>query len=303
MTGDAELADLGVADRLADGGQGAVFRLSRPAGLALKLYHAGVEVRADELARLIDLPARLSTQDRRRLDAMTAWPCGRVFRDGECVGFLMREVPGRFRTRLAGRSCLLEVQFLLYPRRAMWDELILPSGAQRCWLAVHYLRLFEVLHRNGVVVADVSMRNLLWTLTGGPGVFALDCDGFALAEGPPAVRSADTVGWVDPAARPGEATLDSDRYKLALLTLRLLLGDHAVTPEDVRASTALRAALGSRLVALAVRAARPGSRPPAGAWLKALTGGNADPVQRGYVDGRHSGRGAGSLANPRRPSR
>ncbi|HEV7649559.1 MAG TPA: hypothetical protein VGP26_15520 [Actinophytocola sp.] len=301
MTDDAELADLGIADRLADGGQGVVFRLSRPAGLLFKHYHDDVEVLAGELLRLIDLPAAMSAADRELVLATTAWPTGRVFRDGRCVGLLMREAPARFATRLAGRPCLLELQYLLYPRRAMWDKLELPSGAERAWLAVHYLRLFEVLHRNKVIVADVSMRNLLWTLTGGPGVFAIDCDGFRIADRPPPVRSADTVGWTDPAALPGRATLDSDRYKLALLTLRVLLGNHTVRPEDVAKSESLRAVLGPELTTLATRAAHPGGRPQADSWTTALTGRNTDLMHRGYVDTGHSEDGSGSPANRTRP--
>jgi hypothetical protein len=303
VTGDAQLADLGVGDRLADGGQGVVFRLTRPAGVLLKLYHDDVEVRTGELGRLVDLPAGMTEADRAQVAERTAWPAGRVFRDGRCVGVLMAEAPARFATRLAGRRCLLELQFLLYPRRAMWAELALPSGAERNWLAVHYLRLFEVLHRNGVVAADVSMRNLLWTLSGGPGVFAIDCDGFRIVDRLPAVRSVDTVGWADPAAAPGAATLDSDRYKLALLTLRLLLGEHAVTPADVRSSVSLRATLGPALSILAVRADRPGTRPTANSWLVALTGRNTGPIQREYVRGRHARDGSGSPANRSRPRR
>jgi DNA-binding helix-hairpin-helix protein with protein kinase domain len=302
-SGDAELDDLGIADRLAGGGQGTVYRLSRPDGMLLKLYHHDVEVDAAELARLIHLPAAMSGADRRLVTETTAWPTGRVFRDGRCVGLLMGEVPARFATRLAGRRCLQELQFLLYPRRAMWAELVLPSGAERCWLAVHYLRLFAALHRNGVVVGDVSLRNLLWTLAGGPSVFAIDCDGFRIAGRPPPVRPVDTAGWADPSAGSGAATLDSDRYKLALLTVRLLLGDHRVRPEDVGTSTAARAVLGPELTALAARAARPGRRPKADSWELALTGRNADFIQRlSGLDG-HSDGGSGSPANRSRPGR
>jgi hypothetical protein len=115
----------------------------------------------------------------------------------------------------------------------------------------------------------VSMRNLLWTLIGGPGVFAIDCDGFRVAGRPPAVRPADTAGWADPAC-PREVTLDTDRYKLALLTVRLLLGNHRVTPEEVRAKPLLRGRLGPALALLAARAAEPGRRPAAECWLGAL---------------------------------
>ncbi|MFI7675002.1 hypothetical protein [Actinophytocola sp. NPDC049390] len=262
--GDAQLADLVAADRIAEGGQGTVFRLSRPAGTLLKLYHREVTVLSGELGRLIDLPARQSVATR------TAWPSGRVFDRGRCVGLLMPEAPARFTTTIAGRRRLLELQYLLYPKRAMWADLALPTEEERRRIAVGYLELFAELHRHDVMVGDVSMRNLLWTLRDGPGVFAIDCDGFRLAGRPPAVRPADTAGWVDPAG-PREVTLDTDRYKVALLTLRLLFGDHRVTPEEVRAKPLPRTRLRPALSVLATRAAEPGQRPAAECWLGALS--------------------------------
>lgn len=264
VLGDAQLTDLTAAAKVAEGGQGAVFRLARPEGTLLKLYHREVAVLAAELGRLIELPAREVVATR------TAWPCGRVFDRGRCVGLLMPEAPSRFTTTIAGRRRLLELQFLLYPRRAMWSELALPTHDERRGLAAGYLELFRVLHHNDVVVGDVSMRNLLWTLTDGPGVFAIDCDGFRLAGRPPAVRQADTAGWADPAC-PWDVTLDTDRYKVALLTLRVLLGNHRVTPEEVRAQPLLRGQLGRALSVLAARAAEPGRRPAAECWLGALS--------------------------------
>lgn len=266
---DVALDELLVTDRLADGGQGSVFRLSD--GTLLKLYHAGIAVLAAELGRLIELPVR------ERVGASSAWPTGRVFHGGRCVGVLMPAAPTRFHTTLAGRQSLLELQFLLYPRRATWAELPAPDAAARHALAAGYARLFDVLHTGGVVVGDVSMRNLLWTLTGGPAVFAIDCDGFRLAGRPPAVRQAGTAGWGDPSC-PHQVTLDSDRYKLALLMLRLLLGNHVVTPADVCAKPLLRAAYPPSVVALAALATQPGHRPAAARWVAALTG---DAVSRG----------------------
>jgi DNA-binding helix-hairpin-helix protein with protein kinase domain len=255
---DVALVDLTTAVRIANGGQGTVFRLSDPPGTLLKLYHPGIAVLSDELGRLVELAGDLR-------DVPVALPSGRVFDGGRCVGLLMPEAPERFATTLAGRRRLLELQFLLYPRRAMWADLALPTGLERRRLAAAYLRLFQALHHNDVVVGDVSMRNLLWTLAGGPGVFAIDCDGFRLADRPPAVRPVDTAGWGDP-ARPREITLDSDRYKLALVTLRVLLGSHTVTPEEVCA----KELLGPELTALARHAMRPGRRPLAECWLGAL---------------------------------
>jgi DNA-binding helix-hairpin-helix protein with protein kinase domain len=267
MAGDVQLADLGLARQIADGGQGVVYRLAGPDGLLLKHYHDEVRVDGEELGRLIAMPDGFAPPDRRLLAASTAWPCGRVFDRGRCVGLLMREAPHRFVTSIAGAPRLLELQFLLYPRRPMWRELVMPSPDERRRLAVRYARLFQVLHTNGVLVGDVSMRNLLWSLVRGPGVFALDCDGFRVLGRRPAVRPMDTAGWVDPAARVGLPTLDSDRYKLALVVLRLLLGDHGATPADD-----LGGCLDPELVELAGRAARPGERPDAGDWLPALAG-------------------------------
>lgn len=260
---DVALDELVVTDRVADGGQGSVFRLSD--GTLLKLYHAGIAVLAAELGRLIDQPVR------QRLGASAAWPTGRVFHGGRCVGLLMPEAPARFATTLAGRSRLLELQFLLYPRQSPWAAVPVPDATARHRLAVGYARLFDLLHTGGVVVGDVSMRNLLWTLAGGPAVFAIDCDGFRVAGRPPAVRPASTAGWGDPSC-PHEVTLDSDRYKLALLTLRLLLGNHTVTPADVCAKPLLRAACTPAVAALAALATCPGSRPAAAHWVAALTG-------------------------------
>lgn len=269
---DVRLGDLGVARPVADGGHGVVCRLPR-ADLLLKLYHDDVAVDPDELGRLIALPAGFAPADRNLVASTTAWPRARVFDRGRCVGVLMRRAPARFTTWLAGASRLLELQFLLYPRRVMWQELELPTADQRRRLAVRYVRLFQVLHGNGVLVGDVSMRNLLWSLTGGPGVFALDCDGFRVVGRRPALRAADTAGWLDPAARRGEATLDSDRYKLALVVLRLLLAAHAIVPGGE-----CRWRLDGPLADLCDRAVVAGARPPAGEWLAALAAG-AGPVE------------------------
>lgn len=265
---DVRLPELGVARPIADGGHGVVCRLPRSGDLLAKLYHDDVAVDPDELARLIALPSTLAPADRHLVTTTTAWPRARILDRGRCVGVLMRRAPTRFTTWLAGASRLLELQFLLYPRRVMWQELELPTPDQRRRLAVRYARLFQVLHDNGTLLGDVSMRNLLWSLADGPAVFALDCDGFRILGRRPAIRPADTAGWLDPSARRGETTLDTDRYKLALVVLRLLLADHTVIPGDE-----LCWRLDQPLAELAEQATKPDARPSAGEWLAALAGG------------------------------
>ena len=275
---DVQLSALAPFEEIGDGGQGTVYRLPRSPGWLLKRYHSHIPVNPDELGMLIDRPRRMTDDDRRFVLAATAWPVILVFDRHHCVGFLMSEAPARFGAELAGRAVLRELQYLVYQQRKMWRELRLPSLAERRALVRAYVRLFQVFHRYGVIMGDVSMRNLLWTLEGDPRVFAIDCDGFRLEGRPSALPHAQTPDWADPATPDGRATLDSDRYKLALVVIRVLLTDPRVTPEDIVAVPQLRSDLRSRLdpaVADAVLdllwlAERPGQRPLAEDWAHAL---------------------------------
>lgn len=269
---DAQLADLGPSEQIGDGGQGTVHRLSRLRGLLLKRYHPHVAVDADELDLLIRAPMYMTEEDRGFVLATTAWPTARVFDGGTCVGFLMPEAPARFSTELAGRPVLRELQYLVYRQRKMWSALRLPSPEERQTLVRAYVHLFQVLHRYGVVIGDVSMRNLLWTLDDRPSVYAIDCDGFRLDGRAPAVPQAQTPEWADPTAGNGLATLDSDRYKLALLVARVLLSDPRITPEAIVASQDLRSRVTPGIMGLLDQASRPGQRPSADSWVRVLEG-------------------------------
>lgn len=271
---DVQLAGLAPFEEIGDGGQGTVYRLPRYPGVLLKRYFPHIPVNPDELALLIRCPGHMTEQDRRVVNAATAWPTARVFDRDRCVGFLMYEAPARFRASLAGRTVLRELQYLVYPQRKMWSALQLPSPEERLALVRAYVRLFHVLHRYGVVIGDVSMRNLLWTLDGAPGVFAIDCDGFRLDGRHPAVPQAQTPEWADPALPAGSATVDSDRYKLTLLITRVLLNNPRVTPEYIVASEELRAgfdpAIADAVLELLQLAVQPNRRPSAEHWMRIL---------------------------------
>ena len=67
-------------------------------------------------------------------------------------------------------------------------------------------------------------ENLLLSLTPHEAIYFIDCDAMRI-NGVSALRQVETPGWDIPA---GEelATIYSDTYKLGLLALRLLAGDH-----------------------------------------------------------------------------
>lgn len=268
------LSDLGDLEQLADGGQGRVYRVSARPDHLFKRYLPGVldELNVTELGQLIARPATMTQSDQRYLREVAAWPLAPVVDGGQCVGFLMRSAPSRFSATLRERACLLELQYLLYPIKPMWRELNLPDLEQRRELAKCYARYFQVLHRYDVIVGDVSMRNFLWTLSGSPGIFALDCDSYRINGHHPALPQPHTQDWSDPTTAAGRATLDSDRYKLALLIIRLLLGRAYLTPHAVLHDASLRAGLDDVLLGLVKRAAAPQGRPHPTHWLRALEG-------------------------------
>jgi DNA-binding helix-hairpin-helix protein with protein kinase domain len=266
-----DLRELGALDKLADGGQGVVYRAARMPGELYKRYHDLSQWNVGELKRLIrrvhadPMPGAA----RERILAGTAWPTGVVLEDGEHVGMMMPEAPAHFTTIIGGSPRLKELQFLVFAPKPMWSEVRLPDADQRRELALGYVRLFKALHDGDIIVGDVSPRNLLWTLDPHPAVYAIDCDGFRVNGYPAAVPQAQTPDWVDTAQETGKAGFDGDRFKLALLVLRVLLTEPKVTPADVAADPRRREAVGERVAALAARVAA-GERCHAAEWLRAL---------------------------------
>lgn len=266
-----ELEELGALDKLADGGQGVVYRAARMPAELYKRYHDVSQLNVGELKRLIrrihTAPSRGSARE--LVLASTAWPTGVVIEDGRHVGMMMPEAPAAFSTRLGGKTRLKELQFLIFEPKPMWREVGLPDADGRRALAREYARLFKALHDFEVIIGDVSPRNLLWTIEPEPAVYAIDCDGFRVNGYPPPTPQAQTPDWIDPGQRGGHATFESDRFKLALLVLRVLLTRPKVTPADVAADPALLGALDERTAGLAVRVAN-GERCHASEWLGAL---------------------------------
>lgn len=150
-----------------------------------------------------------------------------------------------------------------------------PSPAERYALVVAVLGLFRWLHALGLVVGDVSHANVLWTVRPGPAPYLLDCDGVRVVGRPPVLEQADTPDWHDPLAASGTATVDSDRYKAALVAGRVLSQDPYVTPgKPLRPLSGVlddRRADAVRVLWEQASGAR-GTRPHLAQWCTALAG-------------------------------
>ncbi|MFE7560329.1 hypothetical protein [Kitasatospora sp. NPDC057500] len=285
--GDADLALLPVGDEAGRGGQGRVQRLDGYPGLLFKRYLDAGAVNGRALEELVGLRLRLPRAERDRLDAQAAWPLCRVVDGPRCVGFLMREAPPAMTWRTAtGARRLTEAQHLLYPEKPATQGVVRPDGEQRLALVLELTGLIDRLHRWGLVIGDLSHANVLWTVLPEPAVHLLDCDGIRLVGASPVLEQADTPNWADPRSPHGSAaSVDSDRYKAALLIGRTLAQDPYVVPGAPLEP--LPGMLTDRQLAQVRRvweqAAGPyGSRPDPTAWLMALGGRGSIPLAPGF---------------------
>ncbi|MEK2489450.1 hypothetical protein WN990_07810 [Kitasatospora purpeofusca] len=282
---DVDLALLPPGAEAGRGGQGLVRRLDGVPGVLFKRYLEPGRVHGPALAELVALRLSLLPDDRNRLDAQAAWPLCRVVDGLRCVGFLMREAPASMTWRTtSGGSRLTEAQYLLYPEKPATQGVVRPDPEQRLALVLELVGLIDRLHRLGLVIGDLSHANVLWSVLPGPAVHLLDCDGIRRVGTVPVLEQADTPNWSDPlATHGGAASVDSDRYKTALLIGRTLAQDPYLAPGAP--FEPLPGMLTDRQLSLVRRtweqAAGPyGSRPDPTAWLLALGGRSSIPLTR-----------------------
>ena len=280
---DVDEQTLRLGQQLGSGGQGRVLRAE---GHSTPLVFKQYKVRGGDpqaLKILVDLPATLQPSERDQLHAQTAWPLARVFNKGKLSGLLMREIPSQFfGANVAGSLKLREIQYLVYPRKPAWGEIV-PAGTAsaktRLKVASEFARLLAVLHGRSLVAGDISVRNVLWAGSDeGAEIFVIDCDGIRKLGSRPVLPQVDTPDWNDPLQPPTGPDVDTDRYKLALLVGRVL-----AIGKDLRPGAPLQLVpdipdrIAVRVSALWQRAAGPrGTRPDAVEWTMVLT--NRDEI-------------------------
>ncbi|MET7366016.1 hypothetical protein ABZS61_09325 [Streptomyces sp. NPDC005566] len=274
--GDVHRAALKLLGKVGDGGQGEVHAVEGPGGLLYKSYREPHKVDGASLAALVSLRQALGPAGRDRLDRETAWPLCRVV-DGQLVtGFLMYRAPDSMTwTTSRGDSKLAELAYLLREPRPAWQAVAQPSPAERYTLVVALTDMYRWLHSMGLVIGDLSQANVLWTVRPGPAAYLLDCDGARLVGQRPVLDQADTPDWLDPHAPKGTASVDSDRYKAALMIGRVLAQDAYVSPG--RDLAPVPGTLDERREAAVQRlwtqaAGAYGTRPDLGQWQAALAG-------------------------------
>jgi hypothetical protein len=301
------LDELRVGELLAEGGEGRVFELPVRPHLVLKRYRRPTS--RDFLDEIVAWPDSIGRPELvQRVSTATAWPAATVV-TGEAVpagqptgaGVLLPRAPRRFALR--HRDGTIRLATLSYltadpAHRAIAYGLSLPEpvSPERLGLVYALARVLEAFETAGSPVShgDLSTKNVLWSLQRGPEVFVIDCDNCErlgsdlrpLTSG--GRRRAMTPNWDDPAVRAGgNPTLESDRYSLALIFLRVVgaanfpiqarqrQGGPITVEFAVPASRFGEALLGPAaplwdLCERGLSVSDPGLRPPASAWVAAL---------------------------------
>ena len=227
---------LGVLTKIGQGGQGVVYRAPNvktkfAASMVYKEYKAQARAGID-FSALAAMPAlveeSLSYKQAERLISLAAWPCALVEDAGASTGFVMPAIPDEFlvplKTVKGVSNTTAEFQHLLNHSSVLAARGIDIDDAQRYSLLREVASGLAFLHKHGVCVGDISPKNLLFSLTPHAAAYFIDCDAMRI-NSVSALAQMETPDWETPS---GEelATIYSDAYKLGLLALRLLAGDH-----------------------------------------------------------------------------
>ncbi|MFE6977795.1 hypothetical protein [Streptomyces sp. NPDC057682] len=266
-------SDLVLGAPLGGGGQGKVWTverrlINRKWPVAYKEYKPDWQgqLRVEALERMVAFLPEQHLAVGQWLAEHSAWPAALVTEGPQVRGFLMRQIPDEFFISMpSGDAKAAGFEYLLNPEPYVNKMVGAVTPRHVLGLLLALADILERLHGLGVVAGDLSPKNLLFSLSGPrPDCFLIDCDAMGLG-GDWVLKPVQTPGWQLPDGEAPE-TPEGDRYKFALLAVRLFLQEQY--GED---TTALRQMDGD-VADLAERglSRTPTDRPPLSDWLDPL---------------------------------
>jgi hypothetical protein len=284
-----------------DGESRQVHEIDGHPGWLAKLYRSPLsDASAATLQKLVYLPTVMSLPDQDVVDSRISWPVARIIEGGRVLGVVMAKAPDRFFARLKqfsggyGDEAPLLLDWLVTTDDACAKRGIRPAAPEVRQRAMRELLAVGALFaRHGIVYADWSYGNAFWE-QGTGAAFVIDMDTCGIGS-----RAwIESHGWEDPLfpeSRRRPLTLYSDRYKLAVLTVRCLTGERQ---DPLAAHRTLVGLTGetplSELLGRALTARRPEDR-PAPHELYAALGGAAGPGGPGVAESAGPGNVVGTV--------
>jgi DNA-binding helix-hairpin-helix protein with protein kinase domain len=170
---------------LGRGGQGRVVEVLDCAGwpreepLVAKWYLPSVALDAGSLTRLVAWRRSLDEFTRSIVDSMACWPRAVLLRGGRAAGVLLPRVPPRFSAPMtlpsgSTRQVLMELQYLIAsPGQLVRRDLPDVGVVDRLRVLSRFVAAVTVLHGHGIVLGDLSVKNMLWSVVDSPVVYLL----------------------------------------------------------------------------------------------------------------------------------
>jgi DNA-binding helix-hairpin-helix protein with protein kinase domain len=129
----------------------------------------------------------------------------------------------------------------------------------------------KILHKHGVIIGDISGKNLLWTDTPSFQVMVIDCDSFRILGEGGVASPKQSPDWDDPHLNGKATSQESDVYKLAVAAFRAIWAsgtDRPLAPNYV--VPAAPPGIPNEIRELITSSLQPNDRPTADEWEKAL---------------------------------
>ncbi|MGW8888879.1 hypothetical protein [Streptomyces sp. NPDC055749] len=261
-------------DELGSGGEGQVwavtnFRINNKWPMAYKEYKAGSRqrLRADVLGDMVGYLPKQPAATGEWLSEHTSWPLMLVTDQAGVCGYLMRQIPDAFFIEPSRGAPVKAAgfEFLLNGDAYLNRIGLAVTPRQRFELLLDFARTLDRLDGMGVVLRDLSPKNVLFSLRPRTSCFVIDCDSMVLG-GREALPATQTVGWSLPEGERTD-TAESVVHKFSLLAVRLFLGEQdGADLGPLRRADPAVAALAERGLSL-----DPAARPAMAAWLGPLS--------------------------------
>lgn len=264
------------------GGEGVVYSAANLGSRVYKEFFATSRSMSDQVALegLIELQNQWTEEERVWLTQRTVWPETLVLDQGQLKGFIMPSIEQRyFRKHVIGqnqKTILCEWNYLSFREKLLSNPKVVSeiprvSTVDAIALVHDLSKTIKLLHKYGVIIGDVSGKNLLWTDSPNLQVMLIDCDSFKIAGPGDVAWPKQSPDWEDPFLNGKPTSQESDIYKLALAAYRSVwaVGADRPQPPDFLLAPQPRGVT-DELASLIKRSLAETSRPTAEEWENVL---------------------------------